>query len=104
MRWKILVLVLVVVISLLGAVIAYEMNACMQNIVAGTGTVVFLSFEGGFTGIIGDNGEHYDPINWGPEFKVVDGMRVFFIAKILPDRFSFHMWGRIVEMLYIQKI
>lgn len=100
MHWKILVLALVAGLS--SAVIAYEMKK--ENVVVGTGTVVFLGFEGGFTGIIGDNGEHYDPINWNPKFKVVDGMRVFFIAKILPDRMSFHMWGRIVEILYIQKI
>jgi len=40
--------------------IAFEPN---RNIVSGTGTVIFLDFEGGFYGILSDDGEHYDPVN-----------------------------------------
>jgi hypothetical protein len=68
-----------------------------------TGTVVFLSFEGGFYGIKGDDGRNYDPINISQEFRA-DGMRVRFAAKELPGRASVHMWGTIVELLTIQKL
>lgn len=68
-----------------------------------TGTVVFLSFEGGFFGINGDDGKNYDPINIPQEFRK-DGMRVRFAAKELPGRASVHMWGTIVELLTIQKL
>lgn len=71
--------------------------------VTGTGTVVYLNFEGGFWGIIGDDEGHYDPVNLDPKFKV-KGLRVYFKAKIRHDLFSFHMWGKIVEILKIQKL
>lgn len=61
------------------------------------GTVRFLTFEGGFFGIIGDDGERYDPLNLGDEFKV-DGLRVEFEASICSDCASFHMWGWIVRI------
>jgi hypothetical protein len=73
-----------------------------ENII-GTGTVIFLSFEGGFYGIKGDDGKSYDPINL-PEDLRKDGLRVRFEAKELRDRASFHMWGTIVELVHIQKL
>lgn len=71
--------------------------------VTGAGTVVYLTFEGGFWGIVGDDGEHYDPVNLDSEFRV-NGLRVYFEVKIRRDLVSFHMWGKIVEILKIQKI
>ncbi|MFX0105737.1 MAG: hypothetical protein ACFE75_09615, partial [Candidatus Hodarchaeota archaeon] len=59
--------------------------------------------EGGFFGIISDDGDHYDPINLPLEFKVV-GLRVLFLAEKLEDMGSFHMWGILVRILFIQKI
>lgn len=69
----------------------------------GTGTVKFLDFEGGFYGIIGDNGKNYDPINLGKEFQV-DGLRVRFDAKKSENVASFHMWGTIIEIINIERI
>jgi inhibitor of cysteine peptidase len=62
-----------------------------------------LDFEGGFWGIIGDDGEHYDPINLDSEFRG-EGLRIYFEAKIRTDLGSYHMWGKIVEILKIQKL
>ncbi|MDI6889237.1 MAG: hypothetical protein QMC78_06105 [Methanocellales archaeon] len=58
--------------------------------------------EGGFYGIISDDGEHYDPLNLGPEFQE-DGLRVWFKAKISENQTSVHMWGTIVEIISIEK-
>lgn len=69
----------------------------------GTGTVKFLDFEGGFYGIISDNGENYDPINLSKEFQV-DGLRVRFDAKKQENVASFHMWGTIIEIINIERI
>jgi len=71
--------------------------------ISGKGTVKFLDFEGGFYGIISDNGENYDPINLSKEFKV-DGLRVRFDAKKQEDMASFHMWGTIIEIINIERI
>ncbi|MFX1378679.1 MAG: hypothetical protein ACFFA4_06260 [Promethearchaeota archaeon] len=71
-----------------------------QNLVQGIGEIVYLSFEGGFFGIISDNGNAYDPINLPSEFEIV-GLRVEFRGEIL-DLYSFHMWGRIIKILFIR--
>jgi len=73
-----------------------------SNLVHGTGTVEYLSFEGGFYGIVGDDGKHYDPINMPQEFKV-DGLRIWFTAN-MTDYMSFHMWGYIVELISIERL
>jgi len=76
-------------------------NESDDDIVSGTGKIIFLYFEGGFFGIIADDGGHYDPINLPNEFKV-KGLLIEFKAKILHDVMNFHMWGEIVELLYIK--
>lgn len=70
---------------------------------ATTGTIVFLSFEGGFYGIKGDDGRNYDPTNLADEFRK-EGLRVRLRAKELKDQASFHMWGRLIEIVEIQKL
>ncbi len=74
-----------------------------DEIVEGLGTVVYLDFEGGFYGIIGDDGGHYDPINLPFSYKI-DGLRVIFQAKTRDDLVSYHMWGAIVELIFIAKL
>lgn len=68
-----------------------------------TGTVVYLSFEGGFYGIKGDDGRNYDPVNLPQEFRV-DGVRVRIEVKELNGLTSIHMWGIPVELVHIQKL
>ena len=46
-----------------------------------TGTIQYNDFEGGFYGIVGDNGEAYDPINLPTEFEE-DGLRVKYSIEI----------------------
>jgi inhibitor of cysteine peptidase len=65
--------------------------------------VVFLSIEGGFYGIKGDNGKNYDPANLPDEFRK-DGLRVRCEVRELRDRASVHMWGTIVEVVHIEKL
>ena len=87
--------------SSLGFWVITKSNESDDDIISGTGKIVFLDFEGGFFGIIADDGCHYDPINLPNEFKVKD-LLIEFKAKILHDRMSFHMWGEIIELLYIK--
>lgn len=67
------------------------------------GTVKYLSFEGGFYGIVGDDGKHYDPLNLPPEFRV-DALRVRFTAIVTDPVVSFHMWGCIVKLVSIERL
>jgi hypothetical protein len=66
------------------------------------GSITCLSFEGGFYGIVGDDGKHYDPINMPQEFKV-DGLRVRFTANFT-DYMSYHMWGYVVRLVSIERL
>jgi hypothetical protein len=74
-----------------------------EDMVSGTGTIRFFDFEGGFYGIVSDDGEHYDPINLNRGFQV-DGLRVHFEIRILRDVHSYHMWGEVVSILHIGKL
>ena len=82
------------------------LSGCMlvdKNIVEGTGTMKYLDFEGGFYGIVADDGQHYDLLNLPSEFEE-DGLRVSFRGKIRNDLASFHMWGNIIKLIYIKKL
>jgi len=67
-----------------------------------TGTIKHQGLEGGFWGIVGDDGQNYDPQNLAAEFQK-EGLRVSFEAETRPDAASFHMWGTIVEIRSIKK-
>jgi hypothetical protein len=99
-----LVLVIGVAFVLIGAFalsaefVANDGNAEIHQ----NGTVKYLYFEGGFFGIVGDDGKHYDPINMPQEFKI-DGLRVRFTANFT-DYVSYHMWGYIVSLVSIERL
>jgi len=76
---------------------------CSEDINIQTGTVVYVSIEGGFYGIKGDNGKNYDPRNLSDEFKK-DSLRVSFEYKVSENQTSTHMWGELIEIVKIVKI
>jgi len=67
------------------------------------GTVVYVDLEGGFYGIVGDDGNKYDPVNLNSEFRK-DSLRVAFNYKKVPEQASFHMWGTIIEITGIKQL
>jgi hypothetical protein len=67
------------------------------------GTIRYLDFEGGFYGIVADNGEKYDPVNLPRAYRK-DGLRVKFHVKEKKGMAGIHMWGKIVEILSIEKL
>jgi len=68
-----------------------------------TGTVKHIELEGGFYGIVGDQGNKFDPVNLPDRFKE-DGLRVKACMKQLEDRVSFRMWGTLVEIIEIKRL
>jgi len=68
-----------------------------------SGIIKYITLEGGFYGIIGDDGVNYDPINLPENFRI-DGLRVILTAIKREDLCSFHMWGIIIEIINIQLI
>jgi hypothetical protein len=68
-----------------------------------TGKVTRVQIEGGFWGIIGDDGTKYDPINLPEEYKK-NGLPVRFEVKNREGMASIHMWGQIVEIIKIENV
>ena len=58
------------------------LSGCVDDYVHGTGTIQYNDFEGGFFGIVGDDGENYDPINLPTDFGE-EGLRVKYIEREL---------------------
>lgn len=67
------------------------------------GTVKYVSLEGGFWAIYGDDGKHYDPLNLPKEYQS-EGKRIKFTFKERNDLASFHMWGTIIEIIEINEL
>lgn len=66
-----------------------------------TGTVRFMSVEGGFWAIRGDDGVTYDPVNGVPSAFQREGLRVRVDANRRDDMAGTHMVGPIIEILRI---
>jgi inhibitor of cysteine peptidase len=64
--------------------------------------VVFVSLEGGFWGLKGEDGRHYDPGGLASEFRQ-PGLMVHVRAKRASERVSFRMWGTPIEIVHIQR-
>lgn len=66
------------------------------------GTVRHIPLEGGFYGIVADDGRHYDPVNLPVEFRQ-DGLSVTCRIRPARNHVSFRMWGQLVEIVDIQR-
>jgi hypothetical protein len=86
-------------LALCGCQSSGEPSVPADPVVGNTGQVRYLDFEGGFYGIVGDDGGHWLPSNLPAEFRH-DHLRVVFEARItdLPNTM---MWGRTVEIVTI---
>lgn len=78
----------------------------VEETVEGTGTIQFVGVEGGFYGIMADDGSKYNPINLSSEFSDFQehGLRVTFEGKVRDDLDSLHMWGTIIELTVVEKL
>lgn len=71
--------------------------------ISGTGTIRFLEFEGGFYGIVSDDGHRYDAGQLDSKFQK-DGMRVKFVVRERSNVMSFRMWGKVVEVVSLEAV
>lgn len=65
------------------------------------GTVQYVDLEGGFYGILGEDGTKYNPMNLGESYRE-DGLRVRFRFRSRDDVATTQMWGQNVEILEIE--
>jgi hypothetical protein len=68
--------------------------------VSGAGTVQYIDLEGGFYGIVGDDGTRYLPLNLPEEFSE-DGLAVEFTGYIREDVATIQQWGTPLEITEI---
>jgi len=68
-----------------------------------TGTVKYIDLEGGFYGIVGPDGTHYEVVGLKKTFQI-DGLKVRFRAEELHGISSAQQWGLIVKITHIEKI
>ena len=61
------------------------------------GKVKHLNMEGGFWGIVGDDGKEYRPVNM-PEQLKKDGAAVEVRLRHVEEEMSLYMWGEAVEV------
>ena len=66
------------------------------------GIVSYVDLEGGFYGIITDEGVHHNPVNLDVDFRV-DGLRISYKYKSLQNVASIQMWGTSVEILEVRE-
>jgi len=100
--------VVIVVILLLGAFALSTRYFADDGLAHGpadfhlTGTITAGGVEGPRYGIVGDDGNHYEPINLPNNFQIY-GLRVRFSANHT-DFMSFHMWGYIIRLISIERL
>ena len=64
------------------------------------GEVTHLTLEGGFWGIVAEDGRRFDPGQLPKAFQQA-GRKVQVIARRTPDRISFRQWGQLIEIVEI---
>lgn len=68
--------------------------------VAFVGKVTHVDVEGGFWGIVAEDGTHYDAIRLDAAYQK-EGLRVRVEGSLQPDAVSSHMWGKIIAVTKI---
>lgn len=95
-----LAMVAVMLIIMVGITGTASSSEKVKNI---EGTIVYINAEGGFLGILGDDGKRYDPIYLPLELRR-PGLRVKFSLMILEGHIGLRMWGTMVSILDYQII
>ncbi|WP_341503796.1 hypothetical protein [Gallaecimonas sp. GXIMD4217] len=71
-----------------------------QSIISGQGEIRLLPMEGGFYGIVAEDGRHWLPLGLPPEFRR-PGLKVRFSGEPKPEVLTIQQWGtplRITEI------
>lgn len=74
--------------------------AAHTDVLSFSGEVVYVDLEGGFFGIVTDQGKRLDPRAL-PESVRKDRLRVTGKANVLVDVMTFRMWGTPVDIIEI---
>lgn len=70
--------------------------------ISGTGTVIYQNLEGGFYGVLADDGRRFLPNALPTEYRI-NGTRVYFIFRPVQDIVSISMWGESVDIISLSR-
>jgi hypothetical protein len=94
----------IILLTAIMLIIITMFSGCQEdNIIQDTGIIKYVDLEGGFYGIITDKQEQYTPINLPEEFRQ-DTIRIEFKAIYVKNQSSFHMWGKLIYILEIERL
>ena len=71
--------------------------------VSGVGTIVYVDLEGGFYGLVDEDGTKYNPLNLDDAFKE-DSLSVRFRGTIRRDVMTTRMWGKNLHILNMVRL
>lgn len=79
------------------------MNETVTPAITGTGTVTYIDLEGGFYGIIGDDGARYLPLDLEEAYQQ-DGLEVRFTLTPAEGMVTIQQWGMPVNVVSIEEV
>lgn len=88
--------------SVIGKQVRISMDDKNNDLVYFEGKVVFLTFEGGFWGIVSSDGQKYNPYSELPDKFMIEGMEVKGKLRKIKDGVGFQMWGELVDIVEIE--
>lgn len=97
------ILGLLTAVVLVAAACTSGNNTSRNGMIEGTGTVQYVDLEGGFYGLVADDGTRYDP-SVLPEAFQEDGLRVSFRLEPREDVLTTRMWGQVVRLVEIERL
>lgn len=73
-----------------------------ENLLRFAGQIVYVPLEGGFFGLVSDDGRRFDPVNLPARFRQ-DGLRIKVTGRLAAAGVGFHMWGSRLEIIAIER-
>ncbi len=95
--WRVVILILLLMLGMT----AGSAGVLAPEKVSFFGIVKYVDLEGGFWGLVADDGKKYDPLNLPAEFKQ-EGLRVQ-VEGVVKNVAGIHMWGIPLEITAINK-
>lgn len=74
-----------------------------EDVVSGVGTIRYIQIEGGFYGLVADDGTQYLPQNLEERFRE-DGLQVRFRGETVDGVATIQMWGTPLRLLEIMQL
>ncbi len=93
----------VLLIALLAPVMMLTFGCAKVDTVSIEGKVKYITLEGGFWGIVGNDGKNYEPVTLITKYQT-DGQSVKVRAEILRDQSSVHQWGTLIKIISIEPV